>query len=256
MSSSFANVKVTVLITCTGAAPGQATYGGSLDLIDLGTGEVTYMGGVFHAFSEKTQPVHRRDTDRRMRPRLSAAFCYQQIDGIFHGPGMVEALGNIVVIPAKDGNGGGDNGGGGGNGGGGSGGADPDDPLRPGGCANELLGSPRPDVLDGESGGDLILALGGADRVRGRDGHDCLVGGSGRDRLLGENGSDRLTGGSGRDRLDGGAGRNAYDAGSGDDRVMARNGHRETVRCGPGDDLARVDADDRVRGCEQVARPS
>jgi Ca2+-binding RTX toxin-like protein len=92
------------------------------------------------------------------------------------------------------------------------------------------------------------------ERAPSRDGHDCLVGGSGRDRLLGEDGYDRLTGGSGRDRLDGGPGRNAYDAGSGDDQVKARNGRRETVRCGPGDDSASVDRNDRVRGCETVRK--
>jgi Ca2+-binding RTX toxin-like protein len=149
--------------------------------------------------------------------------------------------------------GGGGGGPGGGAPGGGSGGAGPDDPIRHGGCSNELHGSTGPDVLDGGTDGDLILALGGNDMVRGRDGDDCLVGGSGSDRLLGGAGYDRLTGGSGADRLNGGEGRNAYDAGSGNDQVDSRNGRAETVRCGPGHDAARADANDRLVGCEHVA---
>jgi Ca2+-binding RTX toxin-like protein len=130
--------------------------------------------------------------------------------------------------------------------------AGPSDPVRPGGCAHEVRGTAGPDALDGTSEGDLIFALGGDDRARGHDGDDCLIGGSGGDRLLGEDGYDRLTGGAGADRLDGGKARNAYDAGAGDDRIEARNGRVETVRCGPGDDTVRADADDRLRGCEQV----
>ncbi len=253
LDPSSARVKVTVHITCTGANPGAAAYGGTVKLVDLDTGEEIYLGGVFGPSNETTQFVERREGDRRMQPQLSDTFCYEVIAGIFHGSGMVDVSGSTVVIPAKAGNGGG-GGGGGGNGGGGSGGADPDDPLRPGGCANEILGSGGPDVVEGGAGGDLVLVFGGPDRVRGRDGHDCLVGSSGRDRLLGENGDDRLTGGSGADRLDGGPGRNAYDAGSGADTIKARNGNRETVRCGSGDDTVRADGNDRLRGCEQVTR--
>ena len=102
----------------------------------------------------------------------------------------------------------------------------------------------------------LILALGGADRVRGGDGHDCLVGGTGGDRLRGEDGDDRLTGDSGGDVLSGGPGRNGLRRRFGNDRVEARNGRREVVRCGSGDDTARVDSNDQVRGCETVRKPA
>jgi hypothetical protein len=254
LSPGSALVQVRWSITCLG--PGtEGSYSGSLTLVDEDTGEEIYMGGISTAAGDATQLVERREKDRRMKPRISARCSKYDSNGSLFGSDTVEALGDVIVIPAKGANGGGGNGGGGhGGGGGGSGGADPDDPLGSGGCANELHGSAGPDVLNGEAGGDLILALGGADRVRGGDGHDCLVGGSGGDRLLGEDGYDRLTGGSGADRLDGGPGRNAYDAGPGDDRVKARNGRRETVRCGPGEDTARADANDRLRGCEHVAR--
>ncbi len=253
LSPSSAKVELSFYITCTGVGLGNAQYFGDLKLVDVVTLEETYLGGVASASGTSTESVSRGDRDRRLRARLRAA-CGDSVTA--HGSPFVEVESEEVLIPRLGGGGGGGGGnGGGGHGGGGSGGADPDDPLRRGGCASELRGSAGPDLLDGESGGDLILALGGADRLRGRDGHDCLVGGSGGDRLLGEEGYDRLTGGGGADRLDGGPGRNAYDAGSGNDRVQARNGSRETVRCGSGEDRARVDGNDRVRGCEHVARP-
>jgi Ca2+-binding RTX toxin-like protein len=153
------------------------------------------------------------------------------------------------------GGGGGHHGGGGGGGGGGSGVADPTDPIRAGGCANELRGTAGPDVLEGTAQGDVIMALEGSDRALGRAGDDCLVGDAGDDRLTGGAGYDRLTGGPGADRLDGGTGRNAYDAGPGDDRIAARNGSDETVLCGPGRDSVRADAGDRLHGCERVLSP-
>lgn len=160
-------------------------------------------------------------------------------------PDMLIGNGSVTV---------GDNGSGGGGSGGGSG-ADPTDPLRTGGCARVLHGTAAADVLNGTSEGDLILGLGGDDRERGRGGDDCLVGAAGRDRLLGGDGWDRLTGGDGGDRLDGGAGRNAYDAGLGNDRINARNGRRDLVDCGPGEDRVRADAIDRLVGCEHVVLP-
>jgi Ca2+-binding RTX toxin-like protein len=162
---------------------------------------------------------------------------------------------SISVSNAGGGDGGGGHGGGGnggGNGGGGSGGADPTDPVRVGGCAVALRGTEGPDNLDGDAADDLLVGLGDNDRIRGHDGDDCLIGDAGDDRLAGAGGYDRLTGGSGADRLDGGSGLNAYDAGSGDDSIEARNGRGETVRCGPGDDTVRGDANDRLVGCEHV----
>ena len=252
LSPSSATVEVSFSITCTGAS-GEPFYFGSLRLVDMDTLEETYLGGVSGASGSSTLSVSRGERDRRVQTRLRAS-CGDAVT--LHGSPFIEVNSDGLVIPARGQGGGGGGGGNGGGGGGGSGGADPDDPLRPGGCAIELRGSAGPDVLDGGPGGDLILALGGSDRVRGRAGHDCLVGSSGRDRLLGEDGSDRLTGGAGRDRLEGGPGRNAYDAGSGNDRIKARNRRRETVRCGPGEDTASADRNDRLRGCEHVVRPS
>jgi Ca2+-binding RTX toxin-like protein len=242
--------------TCDGTTPEVSNWSGNLKLLRPDLGTEIYLGGVSSASGEVEQTVTRTNKPQTFGPVLTLS-CYE--DGTLHGSGGVTVSGAAVVVPPREPGGGGDGGGGGGGGGGGDnddggggGGGGPDDPLHGGGCAGELRGTNAADVLEGDAGGDVILGLGGADRVRGRDGHDCLIGGSGGDRLLGEEGYDRLTGGSGSDRLDGGPGRNAYDAGSGDDTVKARNGRRETVRCGPGDDSARVDSNDRVRGCERV----
>jgi len=169
-------------------------------------------------------------------------------------PETLIGQGSVTVTGGGGAGGGGTGGGGGGGAGAGGGGADPSDPLRPGGCERELRGTRGPDVLNGGSGGDLILGLGGADLERGRGGDDCLVGDADRDRLLGGDGYDRLTGGRGADRLEGGGGRNAYDAGPGNDRVDARNGRRETVICGSGEDRVRADAADHLVGCEHLIR--
>jgi hypothetical protein len=259
LTPTSAHVKVSWGIACNGEG-GDDRYNGDLKLVDLANGEETYLGGVFSASGDSIALVGRRATRRRLRPHIKANCGKTDANGTVHGSDTVEAVGPAVVIPAKDrggnggdGGGGQDEGGGGRDGGGGGGGAD--DPLGPDGCARDLRGTPGPDVLDGGDRGDLIFALGGADRVRGNRGHDCIVGGRGDDRLLGGKGDDRLTGSKGADRMDGGPGRNAYDAAAGADRIKARNGQRELVRCGPGEDWVRADSNDRLRACEHVAEP-
>ena len=59
-------------------------------------------------------------------------------------------------------------------------------------------------------------------------------------------GYDTVTGGPGRDRLSGGPGR---------DRLKARDGRRDSVRCGSGRDRVIADQLDRVAAdCERVSR--
>ena len=115
----------------------------------------------------------------------------------------------------------------------------------PGPCERRRNGTRRRDLLDGGPGGERLVGGAGNDRLRGMDGDDCLEGGAGNDRLEGGNGNDRLSGGIGNDSIDGG---------SGNDAVFAREGRRDTVRCGSGRDSARVDRVDTVSGCEQVRR--
>lgn len=80
--------------------------------------------------------------------------------------------------------------------------------------------------------------------LRGGRRHDVLSGGPGNDVLLGRGGADRLDGGPGRDLLQGGAG---------NDTLIARDGDRDAVHCGPGRDVVLADRGDGLRrGCEIV----
>jgi hypothetical protein len=100
-----------------------------------------------------------------------------------------------------------------------------------------IAGTDFPDTLVGTRAGEEICARAGADTVHARGGADVVDGGWH---------ADTLHGGAGRDRLIGGRG---------DDTILARDGERDTVECGLGDDRAVVDRKDRVlRGCEHVLR--
>lgn len=85
-----------------------------------------------------------------------------------------------------------------------------------------------------------------ADRLVGTDRADLLRGGAGDDHLLGRGGNDILVGGAGHDTIEGNAG---------NDRILARDGARDAVRCGPGRDTVVADRHDAVaRDCETVKR--
>ena len=103
-------------------------------------------------------------------------------------------------------------------------------------CAalNAIVGSSSDDELIGGPFGDSLNGLAGNDLLAGAEGDDCL---------RGQRGNDRIVGGSGRDVLKGGKGR---------DSLKSRDKRRDKVRCGKGEDVARVDRRDRVKGCEEV----
>ncbi|MEA2446183.1 MAG: hypothetical protein QOJ12_3475, partial [Thermoleophilales bacterium] len=144
--------------------------------------------------------------------------------------------------------------------------------LLAGACANPMLGTNGADRLLATPAGDRVDGLGGNDALYGFDGDDCVAGREGSDRLYGgrgddvlrgddgndllygQEGDDTLIGGAGNDGLKGGDGTNRYFGRSGADRIYARNGVAETVDCGSGRDVAVVDPNDTVRGCERVSR--
>ncbi len=95
-----------------------------------------------------------------------------------------------------------------------------------------------------------------AKRVQGTAGADTLWGSAGADVLLGRAGDDRLLGLGGADTIDGGPGRDRLESGNGDDLVRARDGQRDAIRCGYGQDKAIVDAIDQTVGCETVVKPA
>src|SRR5206468_2895465 len=84
---------------------------------------------------------------------------------------------------------------------------------------------------------------------------EWLTTGAGNDMLNGEGGNDRLNAQGGDDVLYGGPGNDTLHAGRGNDEIFSRDGKRDTVVCGSGHDVAKVDHKDKVAGdCEQVIR--
>jgi hypothetical protein len=134
--------------------------------------------------------------------------------------------------------------------------------------ARPVTGTDADDALHGVSGVDLLRGRGGEDRIFGNAGGDCIYGGGGDDFILGRSGGDLIEGGPGddriygglpeflrnrgRDKIIGGSGRDSIHAGSADDVIRAVDGERDLVDCAPGRDVAYVDLDDRLVGCERV----
>jgi hypothetical protein len=108
-------------------------------------------------------------------------------------------------------------------------------------------------------GPSTIHAGGGDDRVIGEDREETIDGGPGDDVVEGGRGSDTLTGGPGRDTIVGDESDTSctyapeYCVIFGNDTIHARDGERDEIDCGPGEDRAEVDAIDVHAGCEVVA---
>ncbi len=151
---------------------------------------------------------------------------------------------------------------------------DPEKAKAPGVAKDDITGSPDDDTLIGNddqsdrikglegddrikagSGDDCVGAGRGADRADGQAGDDRVRGGRGNDRVKGGDGSDSVKGGRGKDKVIGGEGLDDLGGGRGDDRIKAADGVAETIRCGPGDDVAIADKQDKLRGCERALRP-
>jgi uncharacterized repeat protein (TIGR01451 family) len=109
--------------------------------------------------------------------------------------------------------------------------------TKPKRCSVTRRGAAKANRMTGSEGSDRLLGGRGADRIDGLGGEDCLAG---------REGADLLIGGRGRDDLSGGAGA---------DHISARDGRRDTIRCGTGRDSVAADRFDRVaRDCERVVR--
>jgi Ca2+-binding RTX toxin-like protein len=109
-------------------------------------------------------------------------------------------------------------------------------------------------VPHGTSQADRLVGSKGADVLKGLAGNDTLVGGHGEDVLIGGKGNDKLRGGPGRDHF------NMRDgvqlAAPGNDKIYARDGGKDEINCGTGNDVAIVDAsEDGVYDCEVVREP-
>ncbi|WP_052248760.1 hypothetical protein [Leisingera sp. ANG-Vp] len=89
-----------------------------------------------------------------------------------------------------------------------------------------LKGSSKADVLEGDSAANFIWGSQGADSIRGESGNDTLYGGSQSDTVDGGTGNDSLRGDAGNDLLEGRGGQDTLDGGT----------HADTLRGGVGND--------------------
>jgi hypothetical protein len=103
-----------------------------------------------------------------------------------------------------------------------------------GACDNEIRGNGAANRIKGTKGGDRILGFGAGDTLRGLGGYDCLKGSTGDDNL------------------DGGVAGDILQGGAGDDTARSRDGKRDKINCGAGDDTALVDQRDIVKNCETI----
>lgn len=154
-----------------------------------------------------------------------------------------------------------------------------------------VVGGADRDTLYGDAGDDHVIGGGGNDYVRGNGGSDTLSGGAGLNFILGDGGDDTVFGGAEFEFIDGGGGDDTIHAGggnddigagrgddvvfagggddelrggpgadrlfgdAGDDLLRTRDGERDELHCGSGNDVARVDADEvdhAYRSCERV----
>jgi Ca2+-binding RTX toxin-like protein len=137
-----------------------------------------------------------------------------------------------------------------------------------------IVGTAKGDRITGTNIADRIIGLGGNDRLDGGRGNDCIEGRTGGDNISGALGNDKLYGSSGKDHLNGGPGTDYMSAGAGNDTIngafgkdraiggagrdfinVATAGPAASVSCGSGNDVARINNNERKRtsGCERVA---
>ena len=87
-----------------------------------------------------------------------------------------------------------------------------------------VIGTARDDVLNGDDGENTLQGGAGDDLLTGFQGDDVLEGGGGNDRLRGQSGDDTLRGGDGDDTLEGSSGDDVLAGGLGDDVLLGGDG--------------------------------
>jgi Ca2+-binding RTX toxin-like protein len=157
--------------------------------------------------------------------------------------------------------------------------------------AKRIVATNGDDVVKGTSGADTLHLLNGDDKGYGRGGNDIILGdetgpggndfisgGAGNDRVFGmagndtvngDSGNDVVHGGDGVDVMNGGAGNDTLDdaprggatagdhlnGGAGNDDIYSRDGKRDYVDCGSGNDIAKADHKDKVAAnCEKIVK--
>jgi Ca2+-binding RTX toxin-like protein len=98
---------------------------------------------------------------------------------------------------------------------------------------NLIIGTDCDDMIQGDSGNNIIFTLAGNDEANGGNGNDIIYAGSGEDRLYGAKGNDVLVGGLGTDLLDGGPGNDIILGGPGNDLLIGGPGN-DVITAGAG----------------------
>ena len=108
-----------------------------------------------------------------------------------------------------------------------------------------------------DSAPSTVNGGGGPDKLVGHDYVETIDGGPGDDVIEGGLNDDTLTGGPGKDRILGDSSQNTCNFLAcrypfGNDTINARDGEKDSIDCGVGEDKAIVDPIDVVSGCETV----
>lgn len=130
---------------------------------------------------------------------------------------------------------------------------------RFGPCFDTIIGKAGDDTIRGVLLSDTLYGGSDADTLYGGRGGDETHGGGGRDTIYGEDGSDTMWGGTYGDLIHGGSGRDRLYGGRGNDTIDAQDLSdegplgRDVIDCGPGQDIAVMDAVDneQPRNCEK-----
>jgi Ca2+-binding RTX toxin-like protein len=124
-------------------------------------------------------------------------------------------------------------------------------------CAHSTSGpGSNDDEIFGGGGNDNLHGCQGLDKIHGEAGDDLIIGDKENDVLLGGPGSDKLRGKKGNDTLTGddpgapGPRKDVLVGGGGDDTLFARDGVRDVVKGGAGNDQAETDSSDQILGVE------
>jgi Ca2+-binding RTX toxin-like protein len=113
------------------------------------------------------------------------------------------------------------------------------------------------EVFNASVGPSRLTGSPGPDRLRSYDAADTIAAGAGDDWVEAGYGDDTIDAGPGRDTINADAGSGACNflvcrLPHGNDTIEARDGQADSIECGPGTDVARVDAIDTVSNCETV----
>ncbi len=133
-----------------------------------------------------------------------------------------------------------------------------EDELDGGPGADQLSGGPGRDAVSYEGAGVDVTLDGVANDGAPGEGDNVLLdtedayGTDGPDKLTGNALDNTLDGNGGNDQIVGGPGSDGLFGGDGDDNINSRDGSPDNVECGPGNDVALIDARDRAIECESL----